>query len=129
MSDRAVKDLCPALQPIASAWMAACKDAGLIVALIVTWRSAADQNMAHAAGRSNAVAGSSPHNCCNADGTPGSKAFDFGVFDANGHYVTDGRDSRYTQAAEIWKKLGLGWGGDFHSIFDPDHLELQKWRD
>ena len=128
MSDRAISDLCPELQILAREWLAQCKAAKLNVGLIVTWRSPADQNAAEAEGLSNASAGQSPHNCCNTDGTPASKAFDFGVFEADGKYVTDGSDARYQQAAEIGKSLGLVWGGDFSSIFDPDHLELSNWK-
>lgn len=128
MSDRLITDLCPELQPIYKEWLSNCKDAGLNVAAIVTWRSSVDQNAAKAQGLSKAGAGSSPHNCCNDDGSPNSKAFDFGVFEDDGKYVTDGKDPRYTQAAEIGKSLGLVWGGEFHSIFDPDHLELKNWR-
>lgn len=128
MSDRSINDLCPTLQIICREWLAQCKSAGLNVALITTWRSSTDQNVAKANGLSNASAGYSPHNCCDKNGLPASKAFDFGVFETSGKYITDGTDTRYRQAAEIGKALGLAWGGDFKSIFDPDHLELPSWK-
>lgn len=128
MTDRNIADLCPAMQTLYAQWLAACTAAGLNVKAIVTWRSPADQNAAHEAGLSNAVAGQSPHGCCDADGNPASLAWDFGVFSTDGSYVTDGTDPRYAEAGAIGKQLGLVWGGDFHSIFDPDHLELADWK-
>jgi len=128
MSDRAINDLCQPLQSIYTQWLTSCKAVGLNVAAIVTWRSGSDQNTDAAKGLSNAKAGQSPHNCCNADGTPASRAFDFGVFETNGHYVTNGEDPRYKQAAEIGKTLGLIWGGDWPDFKDFDHLELANWR-
>lgn len=128
MSDRAISDLCPALQIIAREWLAQCAAQGLKAALIVTWRSGADQDKDHAEGLSCATSGQSPHNLCAADGSPASAAFDFGVFESNGAYVTDGKDPRYAQAAGIGKSLGLIWGGDFHDFPDFDHLELANWK-
>lgn len=122
MTDSNIRDLCPELQSIYKMWLSQCHDAGLAVRAIVTWRSSADQDAAKAKGLSNASAGQSPHNCCDTDGKPASRAFDFAVFAPN--YITDGADPRYTKAAEIGKELGLVWGGDWHSFKDYDHLEL-----
>ena len=127
MTDRNISDLCPELQIIAKEWLIQCKAQGLNVSIIVTWRSAIDQNTAKAQGLSNAAAGQSPHNCCNPDGSPNSKAFDFGVFEDDGSYVTNGSDPRYEQAAGIGKELGLQWGGDFVNFPDRDHLEMKNW--
>ena len=127
MTDRAITDLCPALQAIYAQWLENCKAAGLQVGAIVTWRSAADQNKAKECGLSNAAAGQSPHNCCDADGNPAARAFDFGVFEG-AVYITDGEDARYGQAAQIAKDLGLVWGGDWISLKDYDHLELANWK-
>lgn len=129
MTDRNIADLCPALQAVYAQWLAQCKAAGLNTKAIVTWRSAADQNKAHDAGLSNARAGESPHNVCDANGNPASCAFDFAIFTAGGAYITDGKDPRYRQAGEIGKGLGLVYGGDFHAFPDEDHLELADWRD
>lgn len=124
MTDADVTHLSPELLPIYREWVMQCNNAGIAVKAIVTWRSSADQNAAKAKGLSNAAAGQSAHNCCNEDGSPASKAFDFACFDENGDYITDGTDDDYRQAGEIGVQLGLVWGGNFHSIFDPDHLEL-----
>lgn len=127
MTDRNISDLCPELQAIYGQWLAKCTAAGLHVRAIVTWRDPADQDAAKAEGLSKAGAGQSPHGICDAKGNPCSYAFDFGCFTAGGTYITDGKDPRYSEAGAIGKQLGLVWGGDFHSIFDPDHLELPGW--
>ena len=129
MTDNNINHLCPELLTIYREWLMRCTAAGLAVKAIVTWRSSVDQDAAKAKGLSNAAAGESPHNCCDEEGTPASKAFDFAVFDANGDYVTNGADDRYTQAAEIGKDLGLVWGGDFRKFKDFDHLELANWKE
>lgn len=118
--------LCSELQPIAREFLAQCASQKLDTRLLVTYRSADDQNKAKAAGLSNASAGESPHNVCDADGNPASKAFDFGIFD-NGAYITNGSDDRYRQAGEIGKSLGLVYGGDWIRFKDWDHLELKNW--
>lgn len=127
MADCNINDLCPPLLILYREWLMQCIAAGLAVKVIVTWRSPSDQNIAKAKGLSNASAGESPHNCYNADGSMGSKAFDFACFDENGNYITNGADPRYTQAGEIGKSIGLVWGGDWHHP-DYDHLELSNWK-
>lgn len=126
MTDSDIHHLCPELLLIYREWMMQCTENGLVVRAIVTWRNAAEQNAAKAQGLSNAAAGQSPHNCCDSDGRPFSKAFDFAVFQ-NGVYITDGEDRRYTRAGEIGEKLGLQWGGRWHHP-DYDHLELRNWK-
>lgn len=128
MTSRDINDLCPELQTIYREWQMQCAHAGIGARAIVTWRSSADQDKAKADGLSNAGAGKSPHNCCDVDGDPASKAFDFGVFEQNGDYVTNGSDPRYARAGTIGKDLGLVWGGDFKSFHDPDHLEMPNWK-
>ena len=126
-TDRDITHLSPEMLSLYQQWLAECADAGLSVKLITSWRDPADQDAAKAEGLSNAGAGQSPHNCCDADGNPASKAFDFGVFDEDGNYVTDGKDDRYTQAGAIGEELGLVWGGSWHHP-DFDHLELANWK-
>jgi peptidoglycan L-alanyl-D-glutamate endopeptidase CwlK len=127
MADRNINDLDPRMRALCLQWMQNCSNAGLRVCPIVTWRSAADQDEAHEKGLSNAKAGQSPHNCVDAHGNPASMAFDFGVFEIGGAYVTDGEDPRYELAGTIGKRLGLAWGGDWKSLKDYDHLELPGW--
>lgn len=128
MNDRDITHLSPDMKILCREWLAQCKSAGLNTEVIVTWRSAEEQSATKAAGLSNAGAGQSPHNCCNPEGVPASQAFDFGVFDDNGVYVTNGIDPRYAQAGAIGKGLGLVWGGDWLSFKDFDHLELADWK-
>ncbi len=118
----------PDMQIAVQAWLDNCHAAGLKVSVTVTWRSAVAQEQAKASGLSNAAPGQSPHNICDADGNPAACAFDFACFDDNAQYITDGTDSRYTQAANIGKGLGLVWGGDWQSFKDYDHLELYNWQ-
>ena len=127
-ADRDPNHLCEPLRVIYAEWLERCSAAGLDVKAIATWRSALDQDAAKVEGLSNAAAGQSPHDICDANGNPNSYAFDFGVFEDYGVYITDGSDPRYRQAGEIGKALGLVYGGDFHSIVDPDHLELPGWQ-
>ena len=126
MTDANLDDLDPRLQPIAEQFLVLC-NAQFATKIIVTWRSAEDQDIAHANGLSNAGAGESPHNCTDAAGRPAARAFDFAVFNADGSYVTDGTDERYGQAGEIAKNLLLAWGGDWLQP-DFDHVELTGWK-
>lgn len=127
MTDADVAHLCPELLIIYREWLIRCHTAGLAVRATITWRSDVDQNIAKAKGLSDAKAGQSPHNCCNAYGSPSSKAFDFACFDEHAKYIIDGADDRYTQAGEIGKDLGLIWGGDWKHP-DYDHLQLANWK-
>ena len=63
MADRAIKDLDPALQPLAIKILMAANSAiaPSKVAIIVTWRNAQDQQAAKAKGLSKASFGESPH--------------------------------------------------------------------
>lgn len=122
-----ITKLCPELQIIYKEWQMQCINAGLNTHAIVTWRDASAQNAAKEAGLSNAGAGQSAHNCCDADGNPASKAFDFGIFEDDGSYVTNGTDPRYTQAGNIGVGLNLVYGGNWVKFKDWDHLELKDW--
>lgn len=127
MTDSNLLHLDPELLRIYREWMIECNNAGLAVKATTTWRSASDQDAAKTKGLSNASAGQSPHNCVDADGNPCSKAFDFGCFNDQGTYITDGQNPAYEQAGEIGEKLGLTWGGRWHHP-DYDHLELADWK-
>lgn len=127
MTDSDITHLCPKLLVLYREWLIRCHAANLAVKLTISYRSAEEQNIAKAHGKSNASAGESPHNCVDSDGKPSSRAFDFACFDENAHYITDGTDPRYRQAGEIGKELGLAWGGDWNHP-DWDHLELINWK-
>lgn len=127
MPDSNLLHLDPDLFKIYRQWITQCHAAGLAVKVIVTWRSAADQNAVKANNLSNASAGQSPHNCCDAEGDPCSRAFDFAVFDKNAAYIKDGADPRYRHAGVIGERLGLVWGGRWKHP-DYDHLEMKNWK-
>jgi hypothetical protein len=126
MADANLDDLDPTLKPLAEACLA--QYASVYpdrhpAKIITTWRSNADQQAAYDAGLSKCKAGEGKHNCF-LDGKPASRAFDFAVFDEMGNYIADGTDDYYYDFANIGKKLGLVWGGDFVSFPDFDHMEL-----
>lgn len=114
------------LIPLAEQFLAQCKAAGLDCRITVTWRGEAAQNAAKAANLSRAKFGDSPHNCHDQDGQPCSRAFDFAIF-RDGEYVKNGSDSAYSKAGQIGEKLGLTYGGRWHTP-DFDHLQLPNWR-
>lgn len=126
MSDNNLNDLCPELRPIAEELLKRCAAMHQPIKITVTWRSATDQDRAYSMGLSNARAGQGPHDCCDAQGNPASKAIDFALFDSDGKYITNGGDIRYAQVGAIGKILGLDWGGDWHKP-DYDHFELPNW--
>jgi hypothetical protein len=82
---------------------------------------------------SKAGPGQSPHNFCLADGTPGTRACDFAVFDENGAYVSDGTDCRYTSVGMVAVNLNQIWGGLWEPETDGcqpdyDHVQLPDWK-
>jgi hypothetical protein len=140
MTDSSLSDLDPVFQPLATQMMA---EGNAAIApsnarIIITWRSAQDQQAAKAHGASLAGPGQSPHNCCQADGTPAARAFDYAVFDENGAYVSVGADSRYATIGMIAVNLKQVWGGNWsHGIDqngnpfdhrDYDHVEMADWK-
>lgn len=133
MTDSAINDLDPRLQPIANQWLDQCAAAGLKVRITVTWRSATDQNDAKIKGLSKASAGNSPHNVCLPDGAPASRAWDFASYEKDGTYITNGTDPSYAYAGSIAMNLGLVWGGIWTVDRDGcgpdfDHCEMTLWR-
>ena len=71
----------------------------------------------------NAIPGSSPHNF--------GMAIDFYVLDKNyllNFNYTNDMTKTHTEAAQVGKKIGLEWGGDWTSPYDPPHLEMKGWR-
>jgi LAS superfamily LD-carboxypeptidase LdcB len=98
------------------------REQGLDVRVTEGYRSLEKQAQLYAQGRTapgnivtNARAGQSKHNSGN--------AVDMGVYD-NGKYVARNDDPRYSQLGAIGKAQGLKWGGDFKSIPDKPHFEL-----
>ena len=136
MSDRRISDLVAELQPKAQQFLTQA-NAALTpskVVITTTWRSPAEQAVAHAAGLSKAAPGQSPHECELADGTPAARAFDWAVLNPDGSYVSVGTDPRYATCGAIVMSLELVWGGTWTLEKDDcepdfDHAELVDWRD
>jgi peptidoglycan L-alanyl-D-glutamate endopeptidase CwlK len=112
--------------------------AGFTVKIIAGTRTYAEQDALYAQGRTtpgpivtNAAGGYSNHNF--------GIAFDLGIFNPDGKYIDDLPDvpgSGWTEAnvshsyrtlAPIGRSLGLEWGGDWLSIDDEPHYELNPW--
>lgn len=136
MTDRNLNDLVAELRDKAVQFLteANAAVAPSTVEIIVTWRSSSEQAVAKAQGLSNAGPDESPHNCTLADGTPASRAFDWGCFNPDGSFVTNGKDPRYATCGAIVKSLDLDWGGDWTLEKDgcepdDDHAQLHDWRD
>lgn len=127
MTDSNLADLDPRLLVLYRQWLDLCHAAGLRARATITWRSGADQDAAQAAGLSKACHGQSPHNCVDEQGLPASKAFDFGIFNADGSLERKGADPRYRQAGEIAESIGLVCGMRWKKP-DYDHIELANWK-
>jgi peptidoglycan L-alanyl-D-glutamate endopeptidase CwlK len=136
-----IATLIPAAQDKARAFLDAIAEsnrlpAGWKVSIISGLRTYAQQETLYQQGRTtagpivtNAPAGYSNHNF----GT----AFDLGIFNAAGQYIDDLPDrglmteaevsTYYRSLAPIGRALGLTWGGDWISIDDEPHYELNLW--
>ena len=124
----------PRLQKLAGEWLRECEKEKLSVAISETLRTALEQDLLYAQGRTR------PGKIVtNAKGSEYRSqhqwgiAFDFYLtMDVNG----DGKiaDDSYNdstglfeRAGTLAKKVGLAWGGDWASIKDKPHLYLPDW--
>jgi hypothetical protein len=130
MSDLLISHLHPLVQPWYQKLIAALTAEAIPARIIQGWRDPAYQDKLHAQGISPLTGSSSKHCFC-LDGQPASKAFDLGIFRADGSYLTDGTDHRYARAGQLWESYapqgpaGMVWGGRFvHPRADPDHFEI-----
>jgi len=136
-----IATLIPAAQDKARAFMAAIEQSNRLpsdwhASIISGLRTYAEQDMLYQQGRTtpgsivtDAPAGYSNHNF--------GIAFDLGIFNADGRYIDDLPDCGimsevqvsdcYRYLAPIGKALGLIWGGDWTSIGDEPHYELNLW--
>ncbi len=120
INSRDLKDLLPVVAAKASAFVAACRAAGIDVLITSTYRDNESQNALYAQGRTapgkrvtNAKGGHSMHNhkC----------AFDF-VPIVNGKAMWD--DTRaFQRCGAIAQSLGLEWGGAWKSFKDLPHCQ------
>lgn len=126
MVDANPDDLHPDLKPLALACLAdyaSTYPERHPARIIITWRSAEDQQAAYDTGKSNAKPGESKHEFM-LDGKRAARAFDYAVYDEMGDYIEDGTDDWYADFAALGKKRGLVWGGDWKERQDWDHLEM-----
>lgn len=92
---------------------------GVDIEMTDGWRGEQDQDAAKASGHSKAAFGHSPHNF--------GVAFDVApVIDGTLSWPSD--MTLWRQIASEGIKLGLTWGGNFHSIVDLPHFETTGWR-
>lgn len=122
---RRIEDLSPATQKLYAAFQQGCIDAGLAVVPVQTLRTFEEQAHLYAQGRdpnvkgpivTNAPPGSSFHNF--------AEAFDVAFSDGKGGVTWSGP---WDKLGAIGRKVGLHWGGDFHSILDRPHFENPQY--
>jgi RHS repeat-associated protein len=112
----------PQVQTMADTLISQLAQQGINARLGQTLRTFAQQDQLYAQGRTapgrivtNAQGGQSIHNY--------GLAFDIQIFDADGTYITNGSDPAYATAGSIGESIGLEWGGNWSSIFDPSHFQ------
>lgn len=136
MNDRDPAHLDPVLKVKWQQFHDACAEKGYRVGLSQTFRSADQQDIDYAQGRTtpghiitNARGGQSPHNCILADGTPAARAFDFYILNPDGKSCDwDATDPAWKAVIAIGQSLGLISGSTWVTIKDNDHFELPNWR-
>lgn len=125
-----IATLLPKAQSAARQFMKAAAGFAFTVRIISGTRTYAEQDALYAIGRTvqknkhpvtNAKGGQSNHNF--------SIAWDVGLFDGAGHYLTGAtkkEQQAYADLATLIKaaKLGLEWGGDWVSFQDPPHFQV-----
>lgn len=122
---RNVKELHPRLQEKIVQLQTLCNKEGLKLGIAECFRSVAEQNALYAQGRTK-----SGSIVTNAPGSSYSSQHQWGIaFDfyknVSGHAYDD--DAFFRRVGQLGKSIGLGWGGDWHSIVDKPHLYLPDW--
>lgn len=118
-TSRHLTDLNPLFQPIAAEILelaqnrVAAKFSSSIVRPSVTFRSVSDQAAAKSAGKSKVSLGWHQFGL----------ALDVAVINAEGVYVSDGRDERYRIFGMAAMEHGAIWGGNWPNFPDPGHCE------
>lgn len=129
IASRRLEDLNAETQRAARRWLAACEAAGLDVLVTSTYRDFASQAALYAQGRTapgrvitNAGPGASEHNW--------RRALDFVPLRAGKPvWGTKGEDLELWQRiAELAKREGFEWGGDWAKFRDFPHLQLTRGR-
>lgn len=110
------------LHPDLKAVVLKCAEMGTRFIVIETERGAKAQNAAKASGHSNARFGQSPHNYVPA------LAVDIGPSNYPGKISDYHELALRMQLAARELKIGITWGGDWHSLKDWPHFELANWK-
>lgn len=132
MASRRIEDLHPDLQPLCTAFMRQCQDAGVEPLITCTYRSGEEQDVLYAQGRTkpgprvtNARAGQSAHNAT-IKGKPAARAFDV-VPMVGGKPMWDASHPHWQIMGRIGEGLGLNWYGNPRAKFrEFPHFELAK---
>lgn len=141
MASRDLADLHPDLRPLAERFLARCKERGLDVLVICTFRSGVEQEALYAQGRTTpgpivtrARAGQSDHNHT-IDGKPAAKAFDVvpvlhgkAIFEDPRDADADWRnDWGWRVVGEVAEEVGLDWYGRPGAPFrEAPHLQMRR---
>lgn len=128
MASRKITDLSIPMQQLAASFEDKCKEAGLDVVIICTYRSDAEQQAAYDAKLSNCKPGQSAHNQLDSQKRPAAEAFDIGVI-RSGKYIGRGDDPDYLAAGKIGEELGLLWAGRWKGkLKETAHFERAGWK-
>lgn len=148
MASRDLADLHPVLRVLAQQHIDICAASGVRLLIYCTWRSQQEQDALYAQGRRplhavNAMrkavglapitdaenrrritnARTSQHSYM-LDGAPAALAYDCCPLDDAGRPDWSGEGYRWQLVAEIGKRLGLTWGGDWRRLRDKPHFEI-----
>mgnify|MGYP002646380221 CR=1 FL=1 len=123
---RDIKLCHPQLQILAAKLIAEGKKQGLIIKIGECFRSASEQDVLYAQGRTK------PGNIVtNARGSSYQSMHQWGVaFDVirdDGKGAYNNSDGWFDRVGKIGKSLGLEWGGDWTSPVDKPHFQLADW--
>ena len=131
---RELSDLHPLMQPKAEEFAAQCEAAGIAMIFTCTYRSAEEQDVEYAKGRTapgpkvtDAKGNESPHNVTLPDGTPASLAFDVCPLGLDKKPIWDSSAAAWATMGQIGETLGLRWGKHFLRLVDPSHFEYPDW--
>lgn len=122
---RDVRQLHPRLQEKIVQLQALCNKEGLRLGIAECFRSVSEQNALYAQGRTKpgSIVTNAPGSSYSSQHQWGI-AFDF-YKNVKGHAYDD--DAFFRRVGQLGKSIGLGWGGDWHSIVDKPHLYLPDW--
>ena len=133
MASRSLDDLDPRFRPMAEAFLANLKSAGVDVVVICTLRTMNEQQALYDQGRTKpgpvvtrAKPGSSAHNyglamdCCPL--LNGKLAWSA----PDGDSVAD---AIWQQYGAIARQTGLEWGGDWVGFAEGAHVQYPKWKE